>query len=137
MFVLIIDISKLPVIVVENIIMKKINNSKKLARLWIEIGRKLSSIDRLIESVTHRKELKEKADRIDELELERDALKLKVELLTSGESVQLTQPERRMVLEAIESPVYNEYVQTPATQRRVRDTWRSLREKIRESIRED
>lgn len=99
--------------------------------------KKPSFISRLIESINHKKELKQKADRIDELELERDALRLKAELLTSGESIKLTQPERRMALEAISNPLYVEYIQTPRTERQVRDCWRSLREKIKESIKRE
>ena len=50
--------------------------------------------------------------------------------------VELTLPERRIILNALESPQYKERVRDPATKRFIRIIYNTLREKIKKSIKE-
>lgn len=50
--------------------------------------------------------------------------------------VELTLPERRIILDALEAPGYKEKVQAPATKRFIRIIFNTLRRKIKESIKE-
>ena len=56
--------------------------------------------------------------------------------LCTGESVQLTTSERRMVLDAIEDPHYKGRIELPQTKKGIRIIRNDLREKIRASLKE-
>jgi hypothetical protein len=58
------------------------------------------------------------------------------ELLTTGDSVQLTINERKLIKDAIEDPHFKERVETPQTKRFIRIVRNNLREKIRASLKE-
>jgi len=58
------------------------------------------------------------------------------DLLTSGASIKLTSYEREIILMAIEYPRFRDMMRLPQTRRFIRNTWRGLREKIKESIKE-
>lgn len=58
------------------------------------------------------------------------------ELLITGDSVQLTTNERRMVLNAIEDPHFKDRVELPQTKKGIRIIRNDLREKIRASLKE-
>ena len=55
-------------------------------------------------------------------------------LLTSGGSVKLTSYERNMIRMALDYEPFRDMMRLPQTRKFVRDTWRGLREKIKESI---
>lgn len=84
-----------------------------------------------------RKEIKElKAER---LNLLGDICRLKSELAThvyTKEKVKLTLPEKRIILDALESPQYKARVQEPQTKRFIRIIYNTLKTKIKESIKE-
>ena len=56
------------------------------------------------------------------------------DILTTGEHVQLTQPERKMILSALEHKPFRAAVEDPATKRHIRNIWRGLREKIKSCL---
>lgn len=58
------------------------------------------------------------------------------ENLVTGDSVRLTMGERRMIVDAIESPPYKDRVELPQTRKHIRAVRNSLREKIKASLRE-
>lgn len=55
-------------------------------------------------------------------------------LLTSGASVKLTLYERNMIRMALDYGPFRDMMRLPQTRKFIRDTWRGLRIKIRESI---
>ena len=58
------------------------------------------------------------------------------ELLVTGESVQLTLNERKLLLEALEDPYFKERVEVPQTKKFIRIVRNNVREKLRASIKE-
>lgn len=64
-------------------------------------------------------------------------LKDRVKLLTTGDSVDLDQYERRMILSAIEYVPFREAIELPETRAFTRKVWRGLREKIQLSIKKE
>lgn len=84
----------------------------------------------LIEKVFKRMELHN-------IKLEASFLKDRVKHLTSGESVNLDQHERRMILSAIEYVPFREAVELPETKAYIRTIWRRLRRKIQLSIKKE
>lgn len=95
-------------------------------------------IKNLIEKIFRRKELADSKealdickDHLDTCRKKRDLLIEMNTLLTTGDSVQLTQNERKMVLNAIEFKPFREVIEEPRTKRADRDTWKGLREKIK------
>lgn len=72
-----------------------------------------------------------------ELREENDRLKKELrEHLNIKMTVILTLPERRIILNALESPQYKARVQDPKTKRFIRIIYNTLRKKIKESIKE-
>lgn len=71
------------------------------------------------------------------LDQSRQELTQKVLLLINGVAVNLTQPERQMIKDAIEYAPFREAIELPETKAHIRITWRSLREKITISIMEE
>lgn len=57
-----------------------------------------------------------------------------IKSLTLGDSINLTNFERQLILMAIEYKSYRDIIQLPQTKRIIRDDWRGLREKIKVSI---
>ena len=57
--------------------------------------------------------------------------------LSGALKIELTLPERRIILDALEFPRYKEKVQDPATKRFIRIIYNTLRKKIKESIKEE
>lgn len=84
--------------------------------------------------------IKERAAQSDQLRLkgiEIDELKKELDKYSDVEpKVALIWREKRMILDALEMPHYRVVIETPATPRIVRDVYRGLREKIKESIKE-
>lgn len=98
----------------------------------------------LIEKIFKRKELqkfKTQASLLEkEVEEQEDELKDRSEvicLLTSGMTMNLTQPERYMIRDAIKYVPFKEAIELPATKAHIRMTWRSLEEKITRSLRKE
>lgn len=56
------------------------------------------------------------------------------DLLTSGASVKLTSYERSMIRMALDYTPFRDMMCLPQTKKFIRDVWRTLREKIKESI---
>ena len=90
----------------------------------------LETPGRLWEKIFRRKELQ--ASKLDV-----SFLKDRVKLLTTGDSVDLDQHERRMILSAIEYVPFREAVELPETRAFTRNVWRGLREKIQLSIKKE
>jgi len=57
--------------------------------------------------------------------------------LTTGDSMNLDQHERRMILSAVEHVPFREAIELPVTKAFVRKVWRGLREKIQLSIKKE
>ena len=75
-------------------------------------------------------QLRQKGIEIDELKKELDKYS-EVEI-----KVALTLPEKRIILNALESPQYKARVQEPKTKRFIRIIYNTLKEKIKASIKE-
>jgi len=58
------------------------------------------------------------------------------DILTSGASIKLTLYERNMIRMALEYTPFRDMMRLPQTKKFIRDTWRALRVKIRESIKQ-
>lgn len=56
------------------------------------------------------------------------------DLLTSGESVKLTLYEKNLIKMALDYAPFRDMMRLPQTRKFIRDTWRGLRIKIKESI---
>jgi len=56
------------------------------------------------------------------------------DLLTSGESVKLTTYEKNLIKMALDYTPFRDMMRLPRTKKFIRDTWRDLRLKIKESI---
>ncbi len=56
------------------------------------------------------------------------------DILTSGASIKLTSYERNMIRMALDYEPFRDMMRLPQTRKFIRDTWRSLRIKIKESI---
>lgn len=91
--------------------------------------------------------IKEKAEQSDQLAKQSDQLRqkgikideLKKELDKYSDveiKVALTLPEKRIILNALESPQYKARIQEPKTKRFIRIICNTLKEKIKESIKE-
>ena len=78
-----------------------------------------------------------KAKRINaELKAKCELLTKTNNLLTSGNSVNLTPNEKKLILGALERRPYQDMIREPATRYIIREVWRSLREKLKISIKE-
>ena len=83
----------------------------------------------------------EKAKRLEaeRLDLKGEICRLKSELATqvyTSNKVMLTLPEKRIILNALESLSYKERVREPQTKKFIRIIYNTLRKKIKESIKE-
>ena len=85
--------------------------------------------------------IKERAAQSDQLRLkgiEIDRLKKELDKYSNVEpKVALIWREKQMILDALDMPYYRATIQTPATPRIVRDVYRGLKEKIKESTKEE
>lgn len=81
---------------------------------------------------------KSKRQQIAELTLARDLLLEMNQRLTTGESIQLTIEERRIILLALERPrKYDDLIEQPPKKRIFRELRDRIREKIKLSLKED
>lgn len=86
------------------------------------------------------RDLFEKIFRREELRLSRAEVSWlwkRVRLLTSGDSINLDQHEKRMILSAIEYTPFRKDIEAPVTRAYIRIVWRGLREKIKLSIKKE
>ena len=91
----------------------------------------------LFEKIFRRKELRETKTELWKSKSEVLSLEDRVKLLTSGNSINLDQHERRMVLSAIEHTPFRKDIEAPVTRAYIRTVWRGLREKIKLSIKKE
>ncbi len=89
------------------------------------------------EKIFRRKELAKYKTSAALLEKEVDEKTEEIRLLTTGESVNLDQHERNMILSAIEYVPFREAVELPETKAMVRKIYRGLREKIQLCIKKE
>lgn len=107
---------------------------KKIKRIFINFHEWIFKRKELLKFKTQANLLE---GEVEILEQARKELTEKVMLLTNGQAVNLTQPERGMILAAIKSPPFKNWIELPQTKAHVRATWRSLKEKITISIVEE
>jgi len=91
----------------------------------------------VIEKIFRRKELVKYKTSAALLEKEVEEKEDLIKRLTTGNSVALDQPERRMILSAIEYVPFREAVELPETKAHIRNVWRRTREKIQLSIKKE
>jgi len=98
----------------------------------------------LIEKIFKRKELqkfKTQADLLEkEVEEKESIIKgqaSQIRILKSGETMQITQLERRMILKAIQFPAFKGWIEDPVTKAIDRIVWRGLRDKIKLHIKQE
>lgn len=100
-------------------------------------GRTDRMIKKLIEKIFRRKELAKYKSSAEILEKEVEEKAEEIGILTSGESIRLTQHEKRMVLLAIEEKPFRVQIELPITKAHIRVIYRELREKIKLHLKED
>jgi len=76
-------------------------------------------------------------DKVGELEKAEKEMSETICLLTSGMTMNLTQPERHMIRDAMKYVPFKEAIELPETKAHIRMTWRSLEEKITRSLVEE